>query len=72
MNKKDRRIDQMQERLEHSKALFRVKVQRDRLAWALWELIQDSECYCADGVAAKGPCGYCKAKGILAEVAKED
>ena len=41
------------------------------LVEALQELMEDTfECYCADGVAVKGACGYCKAQAALA-LAKE-
>lgn len=30
------------------------------------ELVADGECYCADWVATKGPCGHCRAKAALA------
>lgn len=35
------------------------------LVEALRQLVKDGECYCADNVAAKGPCGYCEASAVL-------
>lgn len=41
--------------------------ERDRLRAALQTMVDDDgDCYCADNVAAKGPCGYCVAKEVLA------
>lgn len=34
------------------------------------EFMADSECYCADNVATKGPCGYCKLRTALEKVGK--
>lgn len=38
---------------------------------ALIVMVEDSECYCSDTVAAKGPCGYCVAKGVIAKATSE-
>lgn len=34
---------------------------------ALSTMVSDGECYCADNVAAKGPCGWCQARTALAK-----
>ena len=33
---------------------------------ALRQVVTEGECYCADGVADSGPCGWCEAKYALA------
>ena len=38
---------------------------------ALELLVKEVECYCADNVAAKGLCGICSAKAVLAKVKGE-
>lgn len=40
----------------------------DDLLAALHSLVTDGECYCADNVLAKAPCGYCVAKELLKDL----
>lgn len=37
----------------------------DELVAVLTELVDDGECYCSDNAAAKGPCGWCKARAAI-------
>lgn len=37
----------------------------DQLLAALTTLVEDGECYCADNVANRKPCGWCVAKATL-------
>lgn len=43
-----------------------LRAQNAELLEALVELVDDGECYCADYVAAHGPCGHCKARAAIA------
>lgn len=56
-------------RRERDEALERTRKQQtygNAILSSLMELVQDGECYCCEeGVANKGPCGHCTAKGLL-------
>lgn len=45
-----------------SKSLEEVNAQLTR---ALSALVEEGECYCADHVAARGPCAWCRANALL-------
>lgn len=73
----DNVIDTLQEEHEHGLAARVREIEADLAAYvarenqvtaiynALQLLVEDGECYCADNVAVKGPCGHCIARRAL-------
>lgn len=50
---------------EHSASCYAECV--EKLSKALETLVSEGECYCVVECTAKGPCGHCAAKTLLAE-----